>query len=261
MEKPPVVIEPKVSKYKDKYLRWVSSRHANRYRLGKLGDAKVLLLDHTVVSNDNNLAYIKNSKAGCTTVTAAIYRYNYGHWPSDNVHQDETRLYQGRHCVERNLRAIESSATTFSFVRNPAERIKSAFVNFFIDEKNRSLPQHRAAIERWGIFDKDDPSYRFDVFLDYVEESLAISPERTDRHWRPQSLNVGIGMLQLSYLGKLEDGLEKGLAEVAQLSGCTELSMPPSRLNTSSKVNFLPNALQSAKIERLYAEDYENFGY
>lgn len=255
----PVALE-RVSKPQDRYLRWFSARRASEFRRAKLGDAQAITVSHIVTSNDGKLAYFKNSKAGCTTVTAAIYQYNYQQPLETNAHSKELDLRQGRQHWEANVDAINNGATAFSFVRNPASRARSAFINFFVDKTNRSAHRHFPALESRGFSLKDDLSYQFDVFLAYAEESLSLCPELTDRHWRHQTLNVGLNMFPLAFVGKLEDGLDEGLAKVAELAGCAPILVDKNR-NESSRVDFTPSQDHVKKIERLYAEDYEAFGY
>lgn len=258
---PPVVLERTSVRKKDRYLRWLSKRHAFRYELSKLGDAKAITFSNMVVSDDSRLAYIKNSKVGCTSISSGIYRYNTGEYPIGDIHSLNGGLRQGALYIFDNLSAIEKGATAFSFVRDPVARARSAFFNFFVDATNPSAQRHRHAIEARGFSSTSDLSYRFDVFLDYVQESMSLSRSRTDRHWRPQVLNTGINMVPIAHIGKMEDGIEKGLRIVAEISGCRPIVLAPQNLNQSSRTDFSPTTSQARKIRLIYSEDYETFGY
>lgn len=259
MEIPPVVLESG-SKPKDRYLRWFSSRAARRHRLASLGEAESVTITRTVVSNDGRLAFFKNSKAGCTSVAEAIYCYNYGTKIAHSVHSEHANLRQGPDHWEGNIEAIENGAVTFSFVRNPASRARSAFINFFIDCANGSADRHILPLKARGLFKKDDLSYRFDVFLSYIEESLQVNPNLTDRHWRYQVFNTGMTMFPVSFIGKLEDGLNQGLSKVGEISGCV-IPRIEARKNASSPSNFTLSRSHVLKIEQLYEKDYETFSY
>lgn len=260
MTLPPVPLEPVFGKTKDRYLRWISRRHAGRYRMSKLGHAQVITLSHLVVSNDQRLAYVKNSKVACTSVSAALYQYSYGKVFCGNIHRTD-ELRQGPRCLEHNVHAAYNGAIVFSFVRNPVARARSAFINFFIDQRNNEAAKHLEAINARGMLLKGDVQYKFDIFLEYVEESMATDPERTDRHWRSQTLNTGLNMLPLSHVGRLENGLSAGLKIVSDLLGGARLEAPERPMNASSEIDFEPSRAQIAKIQQIYAEDYENFGY
>lgn len=259
MTKLPVVLE-RVSKPKDRYLRWLSSRHAMRYRLGALGKELNVTALNLTVSRDGRLCYIKNPKAGCSTLTALISYYDSGAIPDANPHRIEM-LRQGERHWEENLAAIKRGATVFSFVRHPLARARSAFINRIVDPNNRGAIQHNGPLTARGFSRREDLSYRFDVFLDYISDSMAEDPYLTDRHWRQQRFNIPTSILPVAFVGKLEDGIDNGMAIVAELSGCTIAPIKDSRFNVSSRLDFTLSTEQVAKIEHLYAEDYEAFGY
>ena len=251
-------------KPKDGFLRFFSARHAARYDYAHLSPLARAVLAHTLSTPDGKLVFIKNSKAGCTTIAHLIYLHETGKVAPGIIHHESETLVQGRENWQRNLRALTSGkAVSFSFVRQPLARAVSGFTDFFVERRNPEAPPHVAAIESFGFSLRDDLGYRFDVFLDYVARSLALSPVETDRHWRPQVLNLGRPDFRLRFVGKLEN-LRADLAKVSEMAGM-DLPMPEGlareKRNRSGDPGFRPNPEQVRRVEDIYAADYEAFGY
>lgn len=247
-------------KPKDRFLRFVSQRHARRYHLGGLSELKRTVFPHTIVTADRRLLYIKNSKAGCSTVASLFYQYDNGHLYNGNIHHAPIG-----HFTEswQRWEDIPSSSVSFSTVRNPQHRSVSAFFNFFIDQKNAEASKHQDIIETFGFSDKADKHYRFDVFLEYVEASFEQSVRRTDRHFRPQHVNLGHGEIELAYVGHIET-LDTDLKHISEKAGVSLLDpskLPKKMRNQSTATEFVPSLSQRRKVESLYKEDYEIYGY
>lgn len=247
------------AKPKDRFLRWISPKHASRFRLGQLDDALSLTVQSLVVSRDKRLCYIKNAKAGCSTLTSIMYQYDHGR-ASHDPHGEKT-VQQGLRYWESNLAAARGDIMIFSFVRHPVDRVRSAFINFFVDEKNEHALKHMPGMLARGLNKRQDIEYKFDVFLSYIQDSLLLNEKLTDTHWRPQIYNTGVTEFRVGFVGKIEDGIDKGLETVAELSG---LEIPKSggrSINASSRTTFQPTRDQRSKLERLYSVDFERFGY
>lgn len=247
-------------KPKDHLLRFFSQRHARRYQLGGLSELKRTIFPHTIVTADRRFLYIKNSKAGCSTVASLFYHYDNGHLYEGNIHHAPIGRFTE---IWQSWEDIPQNTLSFSTVRNPERRSVSAFFNFFIDQKNAEISKHQDIIEMFGSLDKADKHYQFDVFLDCIEASFEHSVLRTDRHFRPQHVNLGHGEIELSYVGRIEtlDADLKHISEKAgvALSGIDKL--PVKVRNQSTASEFMPRPSQRRKIERLYKQDYEVYGY
>lgn len=247
-------------KSKDFLLRLFSRRHAARYHFGSLSDLARIPLSHAIITADSRIIYIKNSKAGCSTVAHLLYQYDNGNLYNGNIHRAPVRLliddWGGAMRIPKN-------AFSFSTVRNPERRSVSAFFDFFIDKKNLGAPKHLALIDKFGFSRSSDIHYKFDVFIDYITTSFEHSVLRTDRHFRPQHVNLGNGAIELSYVSKLEN-LDSDLRLISDKLEVTlpQLEMLPKLTrNKSSSECFTPNPSQIKKIEVLYRKDYELYGY
>ncbi|MFC2966837.1 sulfotransferase family 2 domain-containing protein [Acidimangrovimonas pyrenivorans] len=249
-------------KSKDLLLRWVSRHAAERYRFGQLPALERTVLAHTIATADGRLAFIKNPKAGCTTIAHLLYRYDHGHDYEGRIHYAPVGL-RADISQWRDLRDALVNAVSFSTVRQPESRAVSAFFDFFVKRQNDEAPKHLDRIEAFGFSRRDDLGYRFDVYLDYVEANLAHSDLRTDPHFRPQHINLGHGAFTLTHVGRVET-LDADLQHVAELAGI-ELPRPDSltdaRKNRSGSTAFAPSLAQRRRIEALYARDYELYGY
>jgi len=151
----------------------------------------------------------------------------------------------------------------FSVVRNPEARAVSGFFDFFVTARNREAAKHHPYAGKFGILKHDALTNRFDAFLDYVGAALDADPLETDRHFRPQHLNLGHDHIELSYVARVEQ-LENDLREIGVQTGMNlldEQDPKPRRRNVSGSDAFQITAQQRAKIEAMFAKDYEIYGY
>jgi hypothetical protein len=216
------------------------------------------------MTDDRKFVFVKNSKAGCTTIAQLMYHYCHGKFFKGSVHRTRDGLRQGiTYWMDYETASLSRSAFTFTFVRHPETRLLSAFKNFFVDWKNRSARIHFHSLRRRGFDEAGELARNFDVFLDYVDESLSKDALRTDRHWRLQVLNTGYGLIDYQFIGKVEN-FDRDIQEVFSLAG---VPAPPTkdclaiRFNRSAHHDFTISKTQRRRIERLFAEDYEAFGY
>jgi len=262
---PPVV--GRIRRVKYRILRGVSPRYRERLRDLSIDPQLRIPLNHSILTHDHRLLFVKNSKAGCTSVTHLLYFYSHGQafqeQSTGEIH-GSSGLQQGT----ENLLAIEETQPhpyVFSFVRDPLTRLLSAFHDFCIDERNPTGARHLRNLRALGLRPGLPPSEKLDLFLDYVEACMADSRLFCDRHWRLQSVNLGIGVLNYDFIGRLEQ-FQNHIQIVLRQTGRTDLMASPllaKRHNRSSRgqASAQPSAAQRARIFALYREDYERFGY
>jgi len=248
------------SKPKDAFLRFFSGRHQKRDSFGRYTELQRSVFSHTLATADGRLIYVKNPKAGCSTVAHLLYEYENGHMYEGDIHYAPILKV-----IEKwpHLRDIPEKTISFSTVRNPERRCVSGFFDFFIKQQNPEAPKHLKDIEVFGFSLKADNHYRFDVYLDYVEAYFEYSMLRTDRHFRPQHINLGHREIELSYISRVET-LDADLQHVAERAGVTFRTSDgiSKRIkNQSGSSQFVPSTSQRRKIEILYYKDYELYGY
>jgi len=257
------ILEPKLGSTKDKALAYFFARYKYKMQLSKLPRELQIVLPFTASTADNKLIFVKNSKVACTSIAHLLYEYSYGKKFVGNIHKDGLEFQHGLFWWETNKQLLESKKTIiFSIVRNPEARCISAFKNFFIDCSHSSAKKHLKAIAKFGYHVDRSMESNFDSFLDYIEASQQVDAYRVDRHWRAQSINLGIGMVEYSYIGKLEN-LAEDMRIIFDLAGLdkTSLNQLNRKHNSTKRSDFKVSPQQLARIKLLYAQDYEFFGY
>ena len=238
-------------------------RYRIRQALSKVPEPLQSVLMTTVQSDDGKLVYVKNSKAACTTIAMEIYRYSKGVEFEGRIHRERDNFRQGLEHFEENRAALQRDDNTkFTFVRHPEKRAISAFKNFFVDRANLSAPRHIRALSTMGYDPEGDVSRNFDIYLDYVSECFAADLQLTDRHFRKQTLNIGLGVVGYDFIGRVEQ-LDSDLRKVFEIAGVGYSGEPSSVKvrNSSGRSAFSPDTGQRRRLQSLYADDYEAFEY
>lgn len=218
---------------------------------------------HMTMSDDRVFLFARNSKCACTNIRQILFRYSRGRF-SDRVH-DEQGFRQGTAYWREFEAAIAGGETiVFTFVRHPERRVISAFRNLVLDQRHFS-EHHRAPLEARGFDLKKAADENFETFLGYIEDCFVVSPEWVDRHWRLQTVNVSWDAIDYGFVGRVErfDDDMRRLFELAGKAGFLGENgdVLGARFNPSVKDSVSVTPEQRARIERLYAPDYEAFGY
>lgn len=214
-----------------------------------------------MVARDGRFVFVRNPKAGCTTVAHRAYVWLTGKALDGSIHWNWDALLHGYEHFAPVVAAMTSGVPVFSFVRHPEQRACSAFTYLMEDRLNVAVDPHLPFIERLGYRPDGDRSRNFDVFLDYVTLSLATDAAWTDPHFRPQVLNLKVDLLRYSFIGRVER-LEQDLRELEAMLG---VSVPAEvggigRRNRT-ETPYVPSQAQRRRIREIYAMDYEAFGY
>lgn len=218
-----------------------------------------------ILSHDKRLLFLRNQKCACTQTTQFLYAYgNGGATYQGNVHRADKGIYPARYrwsVIKPVLMAHD--AFLFTFVRDPVTRATSAFRNFFLDQDNIARHKHLGPMKAHGFDPANTPERNFDVFLDYVTNTLAVDPLRCDTHWRLQVDNVAFADLKFDLIGRVET-FNADIARVFAAVGRPDF--PPADLlaqrhNPSRPSDFTATPAQRARIAQIYAADYQAFGY
>jgi len=222
-------------------------------------------LRNLVLSHDRRLMFLRNQKCACTQTTQLLYAYgNNGEFYPGNVHRADRGILSGRYRWPEIKPVFESHAAfLFTFVRHPESRAHSAFRNFFVDQKNIARGKHLGPMRAHGYDPAKGESYNFDVFLDYVSHSLAVDPVNTDSHWRLQVDNIALHDIAFDLIGRVETYAAdiRTVFERAGITGFSPDAMLEQRFNRSGSARSEVTPAQRARIEALYARDYQAFGY
>jgi hypothetical protein len=262
----PIHFEQKLTARKIKkatYLAPFLKKYRDRLAYSKIPETRRIAYTDGLLTDDGKLFYVKNSKAGCTTIAQLLYNYSKGAFYDQNIHDERQNLRQYQHHWRSFEKALGGSAHAFTFVRHPESRLISAFQNFFVNKINRSHDKHLPPLESRGFSESNSRDKNFGIFLDYVEESLETDKLYTDRHWRPQHINVAANDIRYSVIGKLEN-FEQDIERVFALIDRSDFptkNRVDARYNSSKGEKVTLCAQDRSRIEKLYETDYEIFGY
>jgi len=238
-------------------------RYRAKLAMERLSAPVARIVPETMLSNDGRYLYVKNSKAACTSVGNRFYCWQTGDYPAGNIHSQRDDVRQGIRYADAVVEALLSPDTfKFTFVRHPVARTVSAFTNFFVDKTNRARPKHARHISRFGLNDGKPVEENFEAFLDYVAHSMHVDPDLTDPHFRTQTRNIAYGHVDYDVIGRVET-LE---ADLQRIGTHLEADCPASvtgakPASNRSRSRFTPEPCHIARIEALYAQDFEAFGY
>lgn len=222
------------------------------------------VIKHVLVSTDKRLALVKNSKAGSTTAAQVLYTLQHGRAFDGRIHDRESRQIQGGNHIAEVLSALRDPASfKFSFVRHPTRRIVSGFLDFVVEGGNPTAFRHAQFFRSFGIVAGDTSASNFNRFLDYVEEGLRVNALYSDRHFRTQVLNLALPEVDYGMIGKLEN-FAADMEEVLRRAGVWHEDLRPflaTRANSTRPVRFEPDAVAVRRIGKIYADDFDRFGY
>lgn len=208
---------------------------------------------------DYGVIYVKNPKAGCTTLMIWLDRIHTGEL--DRAYRDVHKEHRlptvgdvGRHKV---LRMLAGDAYRFTFVRNPARRLESFYrdkLHHAVDSYTRWRPKFAEPLNQ-----NVDDFISFDRFLGVIEQQDPYAD--MNPHWRPQHVNLIHPLVGYDYIGKLEtfDADIKRITEETRLPTVPIEAHNVTLTDRDSVYDNKPGLLR--RVEALYATDYELYGY
>ena len=206
-------------------------------------------------NSTHGFIYLNNPKVGCSTIKSSLWTGVRGKPPGQD---------QSVHVLEGSPFAntlpepsVVAQAFVFTFVRNPYERLVSAYLD---KVKHRSDNVWRGFATRRGL----DPEA--EVSFDRFVALIASQPvEENDPHWRPQHLNTLYPFVIPNLLADL-DSVDKLLPQVlARIFGAS----PPAVATRQSHAttaratwrSFYDDGDTLALVERVYENDFNAYGY
>ncbi|XP_070561568.1 carbohydrate sulfotransferase 11-like [Ptychodera flava] len=166
------------------------------------------------------------------------------------------------------------SYTKFFFVREPMERLLSAFRSKFRNDKNKYFPA-RYGKEITKRYRKDRPpefvntgnDVSFDEFLRYLVDPKTVKRHPFNAHWRQYYELCYPCHIQYDFIGKYETLLIDAQS-VLKLTNADEfVSFPPGTQRTGKTYNLVADYYGKIpkdvieKLYDLYKIDYTMFGY
>lgn len=198
-----------------------------------------------------NTIYVTNQKAGCSTIKLFLYKAQTGDHDVDprNVHIETKLPSPSEVGMDRVNRMLKSDGFVFSFVRNPIDRILSAYSDKIVPQKPAFFGPVRDYLRS-----ADDEPITLIQFLDYLR---AQKPEDLDHHYRPQHINLMIDKMRYDFIGKLEN-FSVDFNHILSEAGIPVADVVH-RNKRKRRAEASPEA--EASIREIYARDFEIFGY
>ncbi len=202
---------------------------------------------------DHDIAYMPTPKVGCSSLKLLferIYRDD-PHFKVGNVHTNRTvprPLKVGWDVMHRKMR--DGSLYGFGIARDPIKRAVSGYCN------KLKMPKFQEEFN--AILGRDDPQAEvsFDQFIEALERQ---DPHAMNPHWRPQHSVMMVDVIQYDHIGKLET-MDADMAIIKAASKLPNLPVPYKNKGRKS-TTFDVTPAQKARLEQIYAQDFETFGY
>lgn len=208
---------------------------------------------------EHGIIYVKNPKAGCSTVLAWLDRIHTGDWETPRTGNIHTSHHLPRiRDVGRGqvVRMLSGSAYRFSFVRDPLRRFESTYWDKFVHSREWGA---RSRVKD-GLRADDDGGIGFEAFLDLVEQQDPLT--EMDPHWRPQHVNLLHPLVHYDRIGRLENfaaDLELIRLEAGLPAAPLETRNVSKRPREGSVFDGRPDLVR--RVQALYALDFELYGY
>lgn len=208
---------------------------------------------------DHNCVFVKNSKAGTSTVLLWLHRAHTGDhgWsPVRGIHRDHTLPRLSEVGMHRVVQMLAGEAVRFTFVRHPLRRVESAYRDKVL--RHRSY-RGRAELQRLlGLPEGPDQDLTFDQFVVALETQ---EPIRMDPHWRPQHLNLMHPLVEYDLVGRLET-FDADLIRLRELTGIPDVPIDVQSATRKSGDSMFDGRLElRRRVEAIYARDFELYGY
>ena len=199
------------------------------------------------------LVYIRNPKAGCSSIQKSLWLAEDPGSFTGSPHQRSTGPFN--HALGRAIRnpGLIARATTFSVVRNPYSRLLSAYFDKVLAPEDRQV--WKTIRGRLGISRQANPS------LSEILERMLEDPEplTMDQHLRPQYINLLSGVAPISFLGYLEHPEE--VAAFLSRHGCKLTTHDAHARRAADRVREQFESSAQRLAFEYYRRDFELFGY
>lgn len=209
----------------------------------------------------HDLIYVKNPKAGCSTLLAWLDRLHTGELDHEfgNVHKEHRLPRIGQVGRPRVRAMLDGEGYRFSFVRHPLRRFESVYWDKLVHAARAHV--YRGEVQQ-ALGRALDPEAvpTFEEFLDAVEQQDPV--REMNPHWRPQSVNLLHPLVSYDRIGKLES-FSEDLERIREEAGLPRVPLLP----RNSSRHTTPDSVYDGRpdlrrrVEALYAQDYELYGY
>lgn len=237
------------------------------FRLARVFERKTLpdWNINTYISLKHRYVFFRLCKVASSTITYHLQSIELAgtHFESPHPnHRQMSPMLSPYQLPDAQLEEImrDPGWTRFAFVRNPFSRLLSCYLHRIIARPNS--PSAKAYRRSTG--DKEPPPFRR-----FVENICKQSSLEMERHWRVQSDDLLDGLVDLTFVGKVEQ-LDSDLARLDRLLfGRTGARAPEPhevdgaamRTNADQKLSEYYTDDVTAMVVKRFHRDFELFGY
>lgn len=215
--------------------------------------------------------YVETAKVACSTIKKRLYMEAMTDINTvlEKIHGEvfETPLVKPSQVKDNLFYKVlkEERYFRFTFVREPVERIVSAY----IDKICRDTPHRRRFFERWAPDQDSDTIMSFDTFVSLLHEMPNIRTrdwpwpwhvQRYDKHWRPQSALIFWGEIQYDLIGcmaRFEDDWKKVCAAIEYPIPDKWISHRYHETGAQDRIAELVTPAIRKKLEEIYSVDFD----
>jgi hypothetical protein len=196
------------------------------------------------------LAYVNNPKVACSSIKLALQRAELQEpdYLPTSVHDHSASPLR----TWPDVRGAGDLAGyfTFSFVRHPFSRLRSAYLNKIVTGQKQGRPREMAGFAR-------------DYCPSFEEFVLAIcdqDPMHHNPHWRGQALGLSMGLIRYDFIGRLEE-FTSGWRQLATRFDLPDPAPRAGRSTRPDQAGLEFNSAMKSAVMGCYHDDFHEFGY
>lgn len=231
--------------------------------MGRLRYVSLNQFDYNIhISLKNKFLYVETPKVACSTLklTLAKLELEDPEYFREDIHRRNLSPLL-RPTQIGNMQKLLSSPgfVKFCFVRNPYERLLSAYLNKVV---KRHKDTYNSLLCHLGRDQTDlDFEITFDQFVSIIEETPICS---LNPHWRQQYYQTFQDSFEFDFVGRLESFNE----DLNKLGAMMSVDFDPyveswdrHKTGSGEKLKeYYPDSLRK-RVYRLYEIDFDTFGY
>jgi hypothetical protein len=215
---------------------------------------------HVHALPEHGLVYIKNPKAGCSTILVWLSRLDSDQddYSPRNVHTEHPLPRPADVGWPRISRMLGGEAYRFTFVRDPLRRLESAYRDKIVRAVSS---QWRDRIrESLGLPLGSEEPLSFEQFLAGLEQQDPVA--EMDPHWRPQHVNLMHPLIEYDRIGKLES-FNADLSKIREEAGIRYVPLEKRNVRRTADHGSVYDGRPDLerRVRELYATDLELYGY
>lgn len=216
-----------------------------------------VLAYHLHALPEHGIVYVKNPKAGCSTVLLWLDRLHTGEhdFSPENVHTGN-RLPKARDLGRRTVaRMLSGEGYRFTFVRDPLRRFQSAYLDKIVASEGWRAEVQTALGQ--------EPDETREVSLDDFVAAMEVQDPMREMnpHWRPQHLNVMTDLIDYDHIGRIET-FDTDLEVIRRAAGLPHVPVEVRNVRARPGTGILDDRPDlEERVRAIYARDFELFGY